>query len=1507
MFRILRLGIVLFLLSAGVVSPLYSQIPVNWTDDTGITLFQESSVVHEGSYSCGVSVNTDDQAACDLSNSVAIPVTTGATYKISFWYFTSTHVRIRAGFDWTGATATYSANYAGPTTTGDWAQFTAEGTVPAGATAVNLRLRFYDVTGFVAPETQYVDLVTFESPTGTSLPVTNGNFEQWPTLLPEPTNYPTAFSAVANNLTISLSWDDATGGQLPQAYLIKAATDPDIDPPTDGTFEIDDPDLSDGQGAVNVNYGIENFMFDNLDPLTTYYFEIYPYTNSGINVNYKTSGTPPAASATTASIIILNAENFDASWGEWTTVSVIGDQVWDRNNTYGVGGTPCAKMSGYASGSFVNEDWLISPSLNFDTYQNELLTFYSAMGYPTATRQISLKISNNYVSGDPNLATWTDLTAVWPAGNPNFVWTSSGLVNVAGFTGTNVHIAFKYVSTATESETWEIDDILITAGGSAVPYLNILSPVAGASWIRGNAYDIEWTAINTLANVTIEVTANASSGTPTWSTLGTAAANAGTWTWNIPTTQAVGSDYRIRITDNAADVTALSGIFSVTNPPEFYQIVINEIMYNPPDTQGLDDYWEWLELYNNDDVTVDLSGWSFNSGIEFIFPQGTTMAPGDFLVVARDPDTLATFYTGLDMVGPFGGALNNAGESLQLVDGSQNVIDVVLYDDTAPWPVEPDGSGPSLSLINPSLDNNLAENWLPSLENFGTPCQQNFLSTPTLLVTYPNGGEFLQQGLSYDITWSYINYTGNIKIELINPQYGNTTLTSSVAVTAQNWTWTVSMSQQIDDNYRIRISDAATGTPVDESDADFSVIEPVYIPALVITEIMYNPPETGNDSLEFIEIYNNDIEDIDLNGFYFSSGVELTFPQYLLQSGEYVVVGFNSTALQNTFGVDALQWTSGALSNSGELLELKDPFDNTIDYVQFLDVLPWDSLADGYGPSLTFCDPNLENNLGENWTHSTEFAAVNAAGDSIWASPGMGCAILPVADFMASNTSIQVGSSVTFTDLSTGNPTSWAWIFEGGTPSTFNGQNPPAIAYNTVGIFDVTLTVTNPSGRDVEVKTDYIQVFNTPPPPAANFTANVTTIFVGGSVNFTDLSTNGPTSWQWTFEGGTPGISAQQNPQNIVYNTAGTFDVTLVATNQYGSDTELKTNYITVQVIPPPQAAFTASVTTIFVGQTVTFTDQSTGNPTSWSWTFEGGTPGTSNQQNPAPVTYNTLGVFDVSLMVSNANGSTTMTKTDYINVIQPADLDLVITEIMYNPPETGTDILEFIEIYNNGSSSADLNGLYFSQGIEYQFPNQTLAPSAYFLVCVNAVAFQTAYGMTANQWTSGALSNSGETLEIKDGSGNTVDIVSFLDIAPWPTGPDGNGPSLTLCDPSSDNNDPANWRASELLAGYTPDGDPLYATPGVECEFTGINENHSLTRLSVYPNPTSGQFTLSFSQPDTWKTELFDLTGTLRFTAIFDGTTGVVQNIGLQPGIYMLKAVNSDSSKILTQKVIIN
>ena len=131
------------------------------------------------------------------------------------------------------------------------------------------------------------------------------------------------------------------------------------------------------------------------------------------------------------------------------------------------------------------------------------------------------------------------------------------------------------------------------------------------------------------------------------------------------------------------------------------------------------------------------------------------------------------------------------------------------------------------------------------------------------------------------------------------------------------------------------------------------------------------------------------------------------------------------------------------------------------------------------------------------------------------------------------------------------------------------------------GYYTVTLTATNAGGSDGETKTNYIHA--TVPPPVANFSASFTTPAIGQSVIFTDLSTNSPTSWAWSFNpatvtyvGGT--TAASQHPQ-VQFNVAGYYSVTLTASNAGGSDGELKPNYIFV-------SAYAASTATLQIGST---------------------------------------------------------------------------------------------------------------------------------------------------------------------------------------------------------------------------------------------------------------------------------------------------------------------------------
>ena len=144
------------------------------------------------------------------------------------------------------------------------------------------------------------------------------------------------------------------------------------------------------------------------------------------------------------------------------------------------------------------------------------------------------------------------------------------------------------------------------------------------------------------------------------------------------------------------------------------------------------------------------------------------------------------------------------------------------------------------------------------------------------------------------------------------------------------------------------------------------------------------------------------------------------------------------------------------------------------------------------------------------------------------------------------------------------------------------------------------------------------------------------------TVNFTDQSTNSPTSWHWDFGDGN--TSSEQNPSNI-YNNAGIYTVALTVSGKYGTDTESKIDFIVVSI---PLAVFSANTTGGTRPLPVSFSDESINNPTSWLWDFGDGS--SSTEQNPSH-TYNGIGLYNVSLTASNEYGSDTETKTDFITV----------------------------------------------------------------------------------------------------------------------------------------------------------------------------------------------------------------------------------------------------------------
>lgn len=205
-----------------------------------------------------------------------------------------------------------------------------------------------------------------------------------------------------------------------------------------------------------------------------------------------------------------------------------------------------------------------------------------------------------------------------------------------------------------------------------------------------------------------------------------------------------------------------NGVWSPLQEATFYppqplsNLVINEIHYHPTAPVGVDgDVFEFIELYNKGTVPLRLDNVYFSRGFTYHFPPETTLAAGAYFVLSPDAQQFKARY-GFDPDAVLRGNLANSGEAIEIRDAVGNVIDFVDYLDVAPWPLSPDGAGPSLSLLSPELDNALAGSWAPSTADHGTPGQPNGLTlinqAPQVTITSPGPNTHFTVGATITIT-----------------------------------------------------------------------------------------------------------------------------------------------------------------------------------------------------------------------------------------------------------------------------------------------------------------------------------------------------------------------------------------------------------------------------------------------------------------------------------------------------------------------------------------------------------------------------------------------------------------------------------------------------------------------------------------------------------------------------------------------------------------------------------
>ncbi|HVP97032.1 PKD domain-containing protein [Methanoregula sp.] len=287
------------------------------------------------------------------------------------------------------------------------------------------------------------------------------------------------------------------------------------------------------------------------------------------------------------------------------------------------------------------------------------------------------------------------------------------------------------------------------------------------------------------------------------------------------------------------------------------------------------------------------------------------------------------------------------------------------------------------------------------------------------------------------------------------------------------------------------------------------------------------------------------------------------------------------------------------------------------------------------GGNLTFnSDPSIVLVFTRYGIYTVTRSVTNSAGAASSSATVSVCPL--VASFATNQTTGPAPLAVQFTDTSTDQPTSWSWNFGDGSTSTL--QN-PVHSFTIAGSYTVSLSATNRLGSCGN--TTGISVSSL----SASFTANQTAGLAPLAVQFTDTSTDQPTSWSWNFGDGS--TSTLQNPVHT-YSGAGVYEVNFSATNGFNGWITAPSQSITTYSLPV--VSFTAAPLSGTPGTSVLFSDQSAGFPAPSSWYWDFGDGFSSTQKSPSHQ-YARSGAYAVSHSATNSQGTVWLNKTAYITI----------------------------------------------------------------------------------------------------------------------------------------------------------------------------------------------------------------------------------------------------------------
>jgi hypothetical protein len=832
-------------------------------------------------------------------------------------------------------------------------------------------------------------------------------------------------------------------------------------------------------------------------------------------------------------------------------------------------------------------------------------------------------------------------------------------------------------------------------------------------------------------------------------------------------------------------------------------VTFNELMYHPPGTNEAN--LEWLEVHNQMALDADLSAWTIGGGVQFIFPEGTIVTAGGYLVVASNPNTL-----GFNAVGPFTGRLGNSGDHLELRDRNGRLMDALDFKDGGKWPPAADGAGVSLAKRDPKSASANAENWKASFVIGGTPLSRN---VPDL-----NANDRVQRLVSISSAWRYeaggvdpgtawrgtnfddSNWSGEIAPNLVSywPLDGNAT-----AVRGTSGTFAGSVATTTN-----RLGLAGAALKFNGS----SYVQVVGGGGL-------NAASQGAISLW---VKWNETQDADCCG---------TFGDVLGRQSDGTFSD-NIIALDNAnSALGRIVWRQSGAPASTLLTSINAAGS------------AWRHIAVTFAPtgSVLFVDGTAQANavggvmdgnggvpltIGAWAGDGAGFASANIDDVAVWDAPLSGAQIGQLASSARSPLSFDgVGSAV----------------YVAGTGSVANaiytiGQN-LQVGRTTYYFRQKFLFDGNRSQTDLRLSTTLDD--------GAVFYLNGTEIFR------TNMPAGEPTYSTLAISSliAAPVLQSVPLPASLLIN--GTNLIAVEVHQATTNDGDMVFGAELVAIEHPP------SVTNFF-DPGLAFNEVSAGGANSFSVELiNRGTQsvalagfviqrsGTSLEatlpaQTLAPGAF---AVFDQAALgfIPKNNDRLYLLPPGRGSVIDTVEIrtssrgrnpdgagswmlpsvatlgdsnrfvlqtNIVINEIMYHAPPTlkttnqayQESPEQWIELFNRGSNTINLSGWRIDGGIDFRMPSGTeITPGAYLVIANNPVALLSNYpGLNVVGPFSGKLSHTSDRLVLKDADDNPADEVRYFDDGRWPEAPDGGGASLELRNPFTDNSVGEVWVASD-------------------------------------------------------------------------------------------------------------